>query len=417
MSLSRERVAEVWVGQGGSVGSGYLLTSRLLLTARHVVEAAIQPTPPPAPPASRDPRGWVRDLGGQTGLCQVRPLSVGDTYARNGAPAPWCDALPVWWHPDPDVDAALLLVVESTWEPPLPVSLTWARLDDAEPVSCTAVGFPAADVLVEGKDRVRESRQITGRIPPLSQVKSNRLAVHVDGMIGTVDGEGSAWSGMSGAALFTTSTGVLVGVIAADSDGSDRTRLELRAQPASGFADVPEFLTWLAWDASFRAWQPTTLRTIRADRLKVKVPPQRDGGLIGRDRLVNEARGRLLADRDVALLSGLPGAGKTALAIALGNDAVLAQHFEDGCLWLGVGREEESGLQHWLHRMADWAQVLGASTDAVEQARSDEDPRGMCSLVSDAMGWRRCLLVFDDVWKTEDALLFKDIGVNCRRAF
>jgi tetratricopeptide (TPR) repeat protein len=342
-------------------------------------------------------------------------LSSADAYEHGTAPPPWFDALPAWWHADPNVDAALLLVVDSTWEPPPPASLTWARLDDAEPVSCMAVGFPAADVLVRADDRVRETRQITGKIPPLSQVKSNRLTVHVDGMIGAADDGGSSWAGMSGAALFTTSSEVLIGVIAADSDRSDRTRRELRAQPASGFAEVPEFLRWLEWDAGFRAWQSTALQTARVDRLKVKVPPQRDGGLVGRDALVNETRDRLLTDRDVALLSGLPGAGKTALAIALGNDAVLAQHFDDGCLWLGVGREEELGLQHWVHRMAEWARALGASTDAVEQAQSDQDAQTMSSLVSEAMGWRRCLLVFDDVWKTEDALLFKDIGVNCRR--
>jgi tetratricopeptide (TPR) repeat protein len=415
MSPSRERVAEVWVSQSGRVGSGYLLTSRLLLTARHVVEAAIPSKSPPVPPTNRDPRDWARVLGRPAEPCQVRPLSDGDAYVHDAAPHAWCDAVPVWWHPDRDVDVALLLVVEPTWEPPLPASITWARLDDAEPVACTAVGFPDADVVVEGEDRVRDSRQITGLIPPLALVKSNRLAVHVDGMIGTADGDESAWSGMSGAALFTRSTGVLLGVIAADSDATDRTRRELRAQPASQFADVPQFVTWLAWDAGFRAWQPTTLRTTRADRLKVKVPPQRDGGLVGRDRLVNEARNRLLGDRDLAFLSGLPGAGKTALAIAVGNDAVLAQQFEDGCLWLGVGREDDSGLQHWVHRMAEWAHVLGASTDAVEQARSDEDAERMSKLVSDALGWRRCLLVFDDVWKPEDALLFKDIGVNCRR--
>lgn len=149
--------------------------------------------------------------------------------------------------------------------------------------------------------------------------------------------------------------------------------------------------------------------------LDVAVPTPRDEGLIGRQDIIDESVARLLGGHSVSLLSGLPGAGKTALAIQIAQDPRVVDHFADGCMWLTVGSREESGLPHWVHRMTTWCQELGVNADQIGSAQSAEDVSRMTQLVHEALNGRQVLLVFDDIWLLEDAVLFSDIGKNCRR--
>ena len=57
--------------------------------------------------------------------------------------------------------------------------------------------------------------------------------------------------------------------------------------------------------------------------------------LVGRDEEMSRLRERLHTGGNVALtaLNGLPGVGKTALAIALAHDQALRAQFCDGVLW------------------------------------------------------------------------------------
>lgn len=150
--------------------------------------------------------------------------------------------------------------------------------------------------------------------------------------------------------------------------------------------------------------------------LSVGIPPRR--ALVGRASTLQEIRARLVDGSDVALQGGLPGVGKTALAIATAHDPDVRAEFPGGRLWLSVGKEESSGLSHWSNRISVWATKLGVTP----QDRSEPERRAvyreyepLCALVSDLLGERRALLVFDDVWLPEDALLFKDIGSDCQR--
>src|SRR5581483_4444158 len=73
--------------------------------------------------------------------------------------------------------------------------------------------------------------------------------------------------------------------------------------------------------------------------------------LIGRDDLLQRLKQRLFDHKRVALsaLNGIPGVGKTSLALALVHDDEVIEHFRDGILWSGLGPEPNilSLLSHW----------------------------------------------------------------------
>ncbi|WP_369254647.1 NB-ARC domain-containing protein [Geodermatophilus amargosae] len=417
MSLEPSRVTEIYVPgreaaqtAEGSVGSGYLVTPRLVLTAKHVVQAAVPTSLEPAP----DEHLTAERLAALTAdnpRCRIRPLDRDQTSFR--------DASVVWTHRE--LDVALIAVLGADWPVRPELSTSWTDITGFEATRCTAVGFPVVDQ-VPGR-RVRESRQVFGEIPPLSQFKTQRWAIAVLHGIGTTAPPGhhlyppeSSWAGMSGAAVFVDDE--LVGVIESDVDAGDRTRLELRALPARTFASDPDLVAWLSADSGPRAWtrssphgHTTSPRSASGVFLDVSVPAART--LVGRTGLLTDVRRRLVAGEDTALLSGLPGAGKTALAVNAARDDTVLGRFSDGRLWLPVGRQSTTGLSHWVHRMTSWAQQLGVRADERAEAQSAEDGPRMAQLVSEALGERRALLVFDDVWSREDALLFKDIGTNC----
>ncbi|MFF5090445.1 HEAT repeat domain-containing protein [Streptomyces niveus] len=239
--LAERRVVEVYEPRGGTVGSGYLVAPRLVLTARHVVEAALPADIPLTPPTHRATAAALRSLASDRPRCRVRPLE------RGGASA-FGEAVVVWWSAHYDV--ALLAAVDRVTPTEYPMgALAWADLSSADPVDVTAVGFPDADVTAE----VRESRQIKGIVTPLSGVKNDRWIIQIDGRIGTPPGSGSTWAGMSGAALFADDR--VVGILEVDADPQNPERMELWALPARRFAEEQGFTDWVGWTTEGRgAW-------------------------------------------------------------------------------------------------------------------------------------------------------------------
>jgi tetratricopeptide (TPR) repeat protein len=129
--------------------------------------------------------------------------------------------------------------------------------------------------------------------------------------------------------------------------------------------------------------------------------------LVGRDEEMSRLRQRLKAGGNVALtaLNGLPGVGKTALAIALAHDQAIRTEFHDGVLWAGLG--PQPNVTGVLRR---WGTLLGISS--VEMAALSSSEAWALALRT-AIGSRRMLLVLDDAWRIEDALTFKVGGANC----
>ncbi len=129
--------------------------------------------------------------------------------------------------------------------------------------------------------------------------------------------------------------------------------------------------------------------------------------LVGRDEELANLRARLRAGGSVALtaLNGLPGVGKTTLAITLAHDPEIRAHFKDGILWAGLG--PDPNMQGHLSR---WGTLLGLSSSEVGALK---DTEAWAVALRRTIGSRTMLLVIDDAWRLDDALVLKVGGPNC----
>ncbi|MFJ9587737.1 trypsin-like peptidase domain-containing protein [Streptomyces acidicola] len=245
MSLTAQRVAEIYNPRARKVGSGWFVTPQLVLTVWH---AAVGSTPADEPAPGRPPPrrplspAVLDELARGHEPCRVRAL------ADASAGRSFRDAVAVWWRPECDV--ALLLVTKDAGHPAPPAGWSttyWADLASADPVEVTAVGFPDHDVV----DRVRESRQFSGVVHPLSGVRSGHWVISTGALARRTPGSG--WAGMSGAALFAGDR--LVGLVTVDAGGGSGPVAELRAVPARAFADDPLLEEWVRWAGGAGAWE------------------------------------------------------------------------------------------------------------------------------------------------------------------
>lgn len=130
-------------------------------------------------------------------------------------------------------------------------------------------------------------------------------------------------------------------------------------------------------------------------------PISENARLIGRDETVQRLRKQLCEGKGVVLaaINGLPGVGKSTLAIELAHDEQVQVHFRDGILWAGLGPTPDvfAILNHW-------GALLGISPSQAAKIRSVEE---WSRVLRVAIGQRHMLLVIDDVWRIEAALAFK----------
>lgn len=138
-----------------------------------------------------------------------------------------------------------------------------------------------------------------------------------------------------------------------------------------------------------------------------RIPAMPSHQVIGRERALEALKSQLLGGQNVALsaINGLPGVGKTTLALMLAHDHQIRERFSDGVLWVGIGRRPDT-----YHLLGRWAKQLGI-------ADQDLDKMGALKLranaIHEVIARRKLLLVIDDVWDERDVALFKLGGVNC----
>ncbi|MGH3247667.1 MAG: tetratricopeptide repeat protein [Trebonia sp.] len=203
--MQRELVAETYArcADGSfACGSGYLIAPGLVLTAAHTV--VIDGVP----------------------AAEVTVRFLRDTAKFSGRVA--------WWCCDGPVDAALVEIAGSPETVSVVPPVRWGRLTGTRGgVRCEAIGFPRAH---RGPDEKRDSEDLTGTINPGTRVKARQHDVLVDNWP-EHDERVSAWSGISGAAVFCDAllTGILV--VAPSAFASRR----LTAVPVAEFLGHPGF--------------------------------------------------------------------------------------------------------------------------------------------------------------------------------
>ena len=130
--------------------------------------------------------------------------------------------------------------------------------------------------------------------------------------------------------------------------------------------------------------------------------------LIGRETDMARIKAQLLGHTDgsmaLSALNGIPGVGKTSLAIAIAHDAEIRASFSDGILWAALG--PTPNIPELLSR---WAGLLGLSEGLLSKLNEDQKRQ----ILRRALGTRSMLLVLDDVWHMSDALALRIGGPNC----
>ncbi|MFH9581084.1 trypsin-like peptidase domain-containing protein [Streptomyces globisporus] len=207
--MDPHRLAQIRSGGGGegrlTVGSGYLIAPRLVLTARHVlVDQATE-------------KFWPK-------------ITVRVGHDRYGETTRATAEL-LWEHPD-GLDVALLSVDR---EIDLPGAVRWGRPTGIRPLKYEGLGFPWAS-----KAEGREPEHLRGDLSVLSGGKDRYVLDQGPAPVPRTGG-GNAWGGASGAAIFCC--GYLVGVVTEEDAAYGARRL--LALPVSSFAEDGGFVSHL----------------------------------------------------------------------------------------------------------------------------------------------------------------------------
>ncbi|TXL89281.1 trypsin-like peptidase domain-containing protein [Streptomyces sp. IB2014 016-6] len=216
-----------------SVGSGYLIAPRLVLTARHVIED--------------------RDTHAEWPQIQIRVGHPGEGGTVR------TKATVLWRHPQ-DLDVALLLTADPVEVPDSPVR--WGRPVGKAPLRYEGLGFPLATAEEE-----REVEHLRGVLPLLSSGSRARYVLDQEPAPDHRTDGRKAWGGASGAAVFCDDH--VVGVVIEDNQSYGNRRL--RASPAHAFVQDGEFDTLLGQYAD----GPPHLVNIGASLPKVRPPADR----------------------------------------------------------------------------------------------------------------------------------------------
>jgi hypothetical protein len=146
----------------------------------------------------------------------------------------------------------------------------------------------------------------------------------------------------------------------------------------------------------------------------VATAPPRPLLLIGREEDLRYLRlrfgipqqGETESMRDITIVHGWPGVGKTALVTALAYDPAVTGkegQYPDGVLWAHLGESASP-----FSELAAWGRALGVPN--IAQAPSLEE---MMARLRGILQCKRMLLIVDDVWQAEDAAPFRVAGPEC----
>jgi tetratricopeptide (TPR) repeat protein len=133
--------------------------------------------------------------------------------------------------------------------------------------------------------------------------------------------------------------------------------------------------------------------------------PAQGPPLVGRDATLVELR-RRAAEGGKLVLHGLPGVGKSALALALAHDEATRTRFGGGVLWAGLGPQAQIDniLGLWEAAVTEGA---GANPGGRPPRTAAERAEQLSASLRKVSGGRPFLVVLDDAWRPEDLLDFE----------
>jgi hypothetical protein len=140
----------------------------------------------------------------------------------------------------------------------------------------------------------------------------------------------------------------------------------------------------------------------------VPAPPSHP--LIGRAGTLDDLREQVMGEARARhpCLVGLPGVGKTWLALALVYDKLVAKEFRDGILWASLGPQATKADVRC--ELSKWAKALNMETRALSKVTRLEE---WGARIRDRVGRKRMLFVIDDAWHADMAKAFRVGGPNC----
>ncbi|MFI5671198.1 tetratricopeptide repeat protein [Streptomyces sp. NPDC051704] len=379
--MERRRLVEVWASRRR--GSGYLIADRLVLTAAHVVRGAD---------------------GNFESPLRIRFLH---DPAEGGSPLVARLAWVRYDGPDHGVDAALLEITSPDWMPSPEIRpVVWGRLDGDEPgIQVQVAGFPES--LTTRSDT--DADQVAAVINPLSGARSGRLHLIMESSPARPAGGQSLWAGVSGGPVCGRQTGataesILLGVVVVDPVNHPGRLTAVPVTAVLEDEDASDLLEThhvprrsVAYSCRSHAVRlPTTPAAV------MRTLPRDLASFVGRDRELAQLTESVLASSDssqvidIHAIGGMPGVGKTALAVHAGYR--LADRFPDGQLFLPLHGHTPG--QSPVDPSDALASLLAATGVAQDLIPNGADP--LSTLDARAAMWRnrlagqRVLLILDD---------------------
>lgn len=136
------------------------------------------------------------------------------------------------------------------------------------------------------------------------------------------------------------------------------------------------------------------------------LPPLQREQLIGRQEELALLVDKLCSRQaESYALCGLPGVGKTSLAIALAHHPQVQAAFPDGILWVGLGPAPQV-----IDSLIRWGNVLELP---VAETQHVTTPEAWVRSLHQWIDKRRMLLILDDAWNLADAATFHLGGSQC----
>lgn len=136
------------------------------------------------------------------------------------------------------------------------------------------------------------------------------------------------------------------------------------------------------------------------------VPYTPNSLLIGREEVLDQMVNELCThQRKTWAITGLPGVGKTSLAVALAHHPRVLSHFRDGALWIGLGPTPQL-----VEAMHSWGTALGLSSPEAKEVMHLET---LAHQLHRCLRDRQMLLILDDAWNVSDAVAFQLGGKLC----